>query len=121
MYSRLLCHKADLCVVYQVQMQIGNNYGIPNVVDHTDNSPSFAHIQSQQPVHMQHGVAHTLDFQPAADVNMRRLNSNPMPFPRTAVETFDVGQAQVSLSACPIASSIFACSPCLRGGGLVSL
>ncbi|CAM6117880.1 unnamed protein product [Calypogeia fissa] len=80
----------------QVQMQIGNNYGIPTVVDHADNSPSFAHMQSQQPLHMQHGVTHNLDFQPAPEVNMRRLTSNPIPFPRTPVETFDVGQTQTS-------------------------
>jgi hypothetical protein len=80
----------------QVQMQIGNSYGLPNAVEHSDNSPSFAHIQSQQPLHPQHGVNHSMDFQPAADVNIRRMNSNAMPFPRTPMETFDVVQPQAS-------------------------
>lgn len=98
MYYTMPDKKHPSCAVLVRQMNVGHSFSHPNMVEHTNNSPSFAHIQPQRPVHMQYGVTHNLDFlQPAADMNIRRVNGNQVPFHRTPMETFDVGQAQVAI------------------------
>ncbi|BBN05292.1 protein MpBHLH21 [Marchantia polymorpha subsp. ruderalis] len=82
------------------QLQIGQNCGLPNMVEHTESTiqyPQLPSLHSQQSLHMQQVLSNVLDNSQSVESKLMRMNSAPpMSLPRAHMDIFGDGLSQLT-------------------------